>query len=202
MAQDNNPCCPEGRRRRSARFPCRRWSAASSGAVCSRATLTVSMMAPTGSARLSAISASDMMEFLGHAVHEVAALDLHGTPDPVLRRTGRADRFLDALRAAALANQKIMVAADIGDDRFVHLVAADPHAARIDDAAQAENRHLGGAAADVDDQRPGGLGDRQAGPDRRKPLAPRSGRPCGRRRFRPTPEWPAARREWSPTARR
>ena len=44
---------------------------------------------------------------------------------------------LDPL-GAALADQKVVVAPDIGDHRLVHLVAADPHRARIDDAAQRE----------------------------------------------------------------
>ena len=60
-----------------------------------------------------------------------------------------------------------MVAADVADDRLVHLVAADPHAARIDDAAQGDDGDLGGAAADIDDHAAGWFGDRQAGADRR-----------------------------------
>ena len=59
-----------------------------------------------------------------------------------------------------------MVAADIGDDRLVHLVAAHPHRAAIDDAAERQHRDLGRAAADIDDHRAGRLGHRQPGADR------------------------------------
>ena len=54
------------------------------------------------------------------------------------------------------------------DDRLVELVAADPDRLRDDDPAERDHRHLGGAAADVDDHRAGRLGDRQAGADRRR----------------------------------
>ena len=103
----------------------------------------------------------------GHAVHQVAALDFHDAAFAVFRRAGRADLLLDAL-GGAFADQQVMVAADIGDDRLVHLVAADPHRAGIDDAAERQHRDLGGAAADVDHHRAGRLGDRQAGADRRR----------------------------------
>ena len=61
-----------------------------------------------------------------------------------------------------------MVAADVSDHRFVHLVAADPDGPGVDDAAEREDRHLRRAAADIDDHGPGRLGHRQAGPDRRR----------------------------------
>src|SRR5207302_7102166 len=93
-------------------------------------------------------------DLLGHAVHQVAALDLHDAALAVFRHAGRADLLLDPL-GAALADEQVMVAPDIGDDRLVHLVAADPHRAGIDDAAKREHRDLGGAAADIDDHRPG-----------------------------------------------
>src|SRR3546814_2617878 len=60
-----------------------------------------------------------------------------------------------------------LVAADIGDDRLVHLVAADAYGTRIDDAAEREDGYLGGAAADIHNHRSGRLGHRQAGTDRR-----------------------------------
>src|SRR2546430_12899664 len=86
-----------------------------------------------------------------------------------------------------------MVAADIGDDRFVHLVAADPHRAGIDDTAQGQDRHLGGAAADIDDHRAGRLGHRQAGPDpRRHPLLDQEDT-AGARAARPTLVYAAPR---------
>ena len=61
-----------------------------------------------------------------------------------------------------------MIAPDIGDDRLVHLVAADPDRAGIDNAAQREDRDLGGAAADIDNHRSRRFGHRQAGADRRR----------------------------------
>src|SRR5207237_9914032 len=106
-------------------------------------------------------------DFLGDAVHQVASLDLHDPAFAVLRHAGRADLLLDAL-GAAFADQEVMVAADIRDDRLVHLVAADPHRAGIDDAAEREDRDLGRAAADIDDHRAGRLGHGQAGADRRR----------------------------------
>src|SRR3546814_5815240 len=72
-----------------------------------------------------------------------------------------ADFLLDAL-GRAFTDQEVMVAADVGDDRLVQLVTTDAHRARVHDAAQREHRHLGGAAADVDDHGAGRLGHRQA----------------------------------------
>ena len=103
-------------------------------------------------------------QFLRHAVHQVAALDFHGPAVAVVGRAGGADVFLDAL-GAALADEKVMVAADVGDDRLIHFVAADAHGPGIDDAAQGKHRDLGGAAADIDDHGPGRLGHRQPGAD-------------------------------------
>ncbi len=71
-----------------------------------------------------------------------------------MRRTGGADLLLDPL-GRGLADQKVMVAAHVGDDGFVHLVAADADRTRIDDARQGQDGDLGGAAADVDDHRAG-----------------------------------------------
>jgi len=69
------------------------------------------MMAPTGSARLSAIWRSLITKLLGHAVHQIAALDLHTLPSP--SSGGQADPILllDPL-GAAFADQEVMVAAD------------------------------------------------------------------------------------------
>src|SRR5436190_5179267 len=65
-------------------------------------------------------------DFFGHSVHQVAPLDLHYAPLAVLGHAGGTYLLLDPL-GAALADEEIMVAADIGDDRLVHLVAAHPH---------------------------------------------------------------------------
>ena len=80
-----------------------------------------------------------------------------------------------------------MVAADVGDDRLVHLVAADAHRARIDDAAERQHGDFRRAAADIDDHRAGRLRvTGRSGADRRRHRlfdqidAPRAGR---QRRF-------------------
>jgi hypothetical protein len=77
----------------------------------------------------------------------------------------RADALLDGL-GGGLADQHAVVAADVVDDGLVELVAADADRALVDHAAQRDHADLGGAAADVDDHRAGGLGHRQAGADR------------------------------------
>src|SRR5208282_688699 len=72
-----------------------------------------------------------------------------------------------------------MVAADIGNDRLVHLVPADPNRSAIDDAAKRQHRHLGGPAADIYDHRAGRLGHRKAGTDRcRHRLLDQKDPPC------------------------
>ena len=103
---------------------------------------------------------------------------------------------------AGFADQQILVAADIGDDRLVHLVAADAHAARIDDAAQRQHRHFGGAAADIHHHRAGGFGDRKAGADRRRHRLLDQKDAAGAGRQAPIPEWRGVPRRSSPTARR
>ena len=104
-------------------------------------------------------------QFLRNAVHQVAALDFHGLAFAVFGGAGGTDVFLDP-RGGAFADQEVMVAADVGDDGFIHLVAADADGARIDDAAQRQHGHLGGAAADIDDHGARGFRHRQAGADR------------------------------------
>src|SRR6185436_5775973 len=66
----------------------------------------------------------------------------------------------------AFADQQVMIAPDVADDGFVHLVAADPDRARIDDAAEGEHSDLGGAATDIHDHRACRLSHRQPGADR------------------------------------
>ena len=76
-----------------------------------------------------------------------------------------ADLELDLL-GGLLADQQLVLALDVVDDRLVHLVAADAEALGDDDPAERDHGDLGGAAADVDDHVPGRLGDREAGADR------------------------------------
>ena len=78
---------------------------------------------------------------------------------------GRADGDLDVLRGP-LAEEQVVLAAGERDDVLVHLVAADADRARHDDAAEGDDRDLGRAAADVDDEAARRLADRQAGADR------------------------------------
>ena len=84
----------------------------------------------------------------------------------VVARVGRADGDLDVL-GRALAEQQVVLAPGVGDDVLVELVAADAQAATDDDAAEADDRDLRRAAADVDDQAAGWLADGQARTDRR-----------------------------------
>ena len=67
-------------------------------------------------------------DFLRDPVQKISALDFHGDAVAVGGRTGRTDFLFDAL-GAGFTDQQILVTADIGDDGFVHLVAADAHAA-------------------------------------------------------------------------
>jgi hypothetical protein len=94
---------------------------------------------------------------------EVAAADLG--PHLFRQRRGRARLELDLLGGLGADRQFVALLA-VADDRLVELVAADPDRLRDDDAAEADHRDLGGAAADVDDHRAGRLGDREAGADR------------------------------------
>src|SRR5208282_6920122 len=84
-------------------------------------------------------------DFLRHTVHQVASLDLHHAPLAVLRHAGGPYLLLDPF-GAALADEEIMVAPNIGDDRLVHLVASDPNRSAINDAAEGQHRHLGRSA--------------------------------------------------------
>src|SRR5690606_26795140 len=83
---------------------------------------------------------------------------------------GGTDFLLDQL-GRLFADQHAVVAADVVDDGFVELVAADAHAAFIDHAAQRDDADFGRAAADVDHHGTGRFGDRQTGTD------------CGSHRF-------------------
>src|SRR3954471_4364354 len=87
---------------------------------------------------------------------EVAAADLG--LDLLLERVRAADLELDLL-GRLLADQEFVLLLDVVDDRVVELVAADADALADDDAAEADDGHLGGAAADVDDHVARGLAD-------------------------------------------
>ena len=102
---------------------------------------------------------------LGQAADQVAAADLGLLL--LGDRKRRADRHLD-LFCGSLAQCERVFLLDVGDDRFVEFIAADPDALAGDDATEGDHRDLGGAAADVDDHVAGRLADRQAGADRRR----------------------------------
>src|SRR5205814_7450934 len=106
-------------------------------------------------------------DLLWHAVHQVAPPDLHHAALTVLRHAGRTDLLLDPL-GAALADEEIMVAADIGNDRLIHLIAPDPNRSAINDAAERQHRHLGGPTSDIDDHSSRPLGHRTTGTHRRR----------------------------------
>src|SRR6202023_4189057 len=104
-------------------------------------------------------------DLLLHAVHHVAPPYLHHAALTVLGHAGGTDLFLDPL-GAALTDEEVMVAADIGNDRLVHLVAPDANRSAIDDAAKRQHRHLGRPASDIHGHPAGRLGHRKTGTDR------------------------------------
>ena len=61
-----------------------------------------------------------------------------------------------------------MVAANVRNNRIIHFVAADSDRAGINNTAERNNRHLGGAAADVNNHAAGWLRHRQSGADCRR----------------------------------
>ena len=71
------------------------------------------------------------------------------------------------LFGGALAEREAVLLLDELDDRVVELVAADADRLARDDAAERDDRDLGGAAADVDDHVAGRLLHGQAGADGR-----------------------------------
>ena len=101
-------------------------------------------------------------DVLGQAIHQVAALDLHAGFGVL--GAGGADLDLDLL-GGALAHQQVVLALDEGDDALVQRVARTADAAAGHDARQADDSHLGRAAADVHDHAADGIGGGQARTD-------------------------------------
>src|SRR5690606_14171545 len=62
-----------------------------------------------------------------------------------------------------VADEEVLLLADVADYRLVELVACDAQALGHDDAAQADYRDVGSAATDVDDHAARWLGDLDAG---------------------------------------
>src|SRR5467141_3475190 len=99
-----------------------------------------------------------------HAGDEISPLDVHG--EYFVARVGVADAHLDQL-GGTLADQQVVLALDVLDDRFIHLVAAHADALGVHDARERDHCDVAGPAADVHDHVSGRLGDRQPGADRR-----------------------------------
>ncbi len=85
--------------------------------------------------------------------------------DLLEQRPRAADLELDLL-GGALADQHVVDALHVADDRLVELVAGDADRLGAHDAAERDDRDLGRAATDVDDHRAGRLLDRQSRADR------------------------------------
>ena len=84
----------------------------------------------------------------------------------LVERVGRADFDLDGLRRT-LADQQVVLALQELHDGFVHLVAGHAHGARVDDAGERDDGHVGGAAADIHHHVAVRLGDGQPRADGR-----------------------------------
>src|SRR5690606_6091316 len=97
-----------------------------------------------------------------HAFGQITALDFDLAD--LRAREGGADFFLDEF-GGRLANQHAVVAADVVDDGFIELVAADAHGAFVDHPAQRDHGDLGRAAADIHHHRTAGVRDSQASAD-------------------------------------
>src|SRR5947207_1024831 len=94
---------------------------------------------------------------------EVSAADLH--LQLAVERQGGTDLDLDLLRRS-VADHQVVLLADVGRDRLIELVAADPERSRHDDPAEGNDGDLTRPAADVDDHVAGRSADRDVGPDR------------------------------------
>ena len=120
-------------------------------------------MAATGSSIASRISPCTGHDRLRQAGDEVAAANLE--VQLLFERPRRAVVALD-LFGGALPEGDAVFLLDVVDDRVVQLVAADADRHGGDDAAERNDRHFGGAAADVDDHVAGRLVNGKARPDR------------------------------------
>ena len=109
------------------------------------------------------ISSGVSRTVLGRPGHEVAPAHLGLVL--VLGRVGRTDGDLD-LFGRALADGDAVLAAHVVLDRGVDVERADPHRLERDDPAEADDRRLARATADVDDHVADRLVDRQVGADR------------------------------------
>ena len=116
--------------------------------------LTASTMAVMGSSMASRISLGRDHDRLGQTGDEVAPADLGR--QLLLERPRRAQRQLDLLGGALAEREGVLLLHELHDG-VVELVAGHPHRLARDDAAEGDDGHLGGAAADVDDHVAGRL---------------------------------------------
>ena len=99
---------------------------------------------------------------LGQAAELVAAAHLRR--QAFVEWDGAADGDLDLL-GRLLADDEVVTAADVGDDRFVDAVAGHADRFADDDAVERDDGGLGAAAADVDDHVAARGADRDARAD-------------------------------------
>ena len=77
----------------------------------------------------------------------------------------RANGNLDIF-CGALTKEHVVLAASIGNDILVHLIASDANAARCDNTAKARHCNFCGATTDVNDHAAGWLSNGEPCPDR------------------------------------
>ena len=102
---------------------------------------------------------------LRHAADQVAPAHFHAFLAQV--GIGGADTDLDFF-SGAFADHQFLLFAHEPDDRVVKHITGDSDRRTDHDAAQAQNSHVGRAAADIDDHRAARLGNVQACSQRRR----------------------------------
>ena len=137
-------------------------SAASSGGVLSRVTLTASTMAATGSSIASRISSVVMTIVLGRPVTRSRPRISACSSSRAATREPRAIFTSSAVRSPRASEYSFLMKLMMASSSSSPPTRTD--CAR-DDAAERDDRDLGGAAADVDDHVAGGLLHGQPGAD-------------------------------------
>eukprot|EP00043_Microstomoeca_roanoka_P023785 m.259418 g.259418 ORF g.259418 m.259418 type:complete len:316 (-) comp35303_c0_seq1:250-1197(-) len=97
-----------------------------------------------------------------HAIHQVTSLDDHCVTNTVFRHQSRADLLLDTL-SRGFTNEKVVIAANITDQRLVHLVSAHAHTGCEHNTRKRKHGYLGGTAAYINHHGALWLCHRQAG---------------------------------------
>ena len=73
--------------------------------------------------------------FFGHAIEQITSTDGYGCTAPVVGHTRGSDCRFNPL-SCGFPDQKVMLAAQIADNRLIHPVTTDACRARIDDICQ------------------------------------------------------------------